>query len=153
MLLASTDPRLFHLDWDRLCELLGALVVLSLLVERALAPIFEHRAYLARFGQRGVKEFIAAGLSLAICIGWDFDAVSVILLREKTTFFGKLITALVLAGGSKGSIRLFRDILGFQSTAYAEYQAKRALVAEPDPNPAPPPATVPEGRRRMAKSP
>lgn len=47
------DPNLFHLDWDRTIEVLAAIVVLSFFVERALALLFEHKWFIARFRNRG----------------------------------------------------------------------------------------------------
>ena len=37
------DPNLFHLDWERVGEVLTAIVVLSFVLERALAVPFESR--------------------------------------------------------------------------------------------------------------
>jgi len=42
-----------------------------------------------------------------------------IFLKEKVTFPGVVITGAIVAGGSKGSVKLFRDLLGFRSTAEA----------------------------------
>jgi hypothetical protein len=37
------DPNLFHIDLERLFEVLMAIVVLSFFVERALSLLFGHR--------------------------------------------------------------------------------------------------------------
>lgn len=120
------DPNLFHLDWQRTVEVLAAIVVLSFVVERALALLFEHRAFVRAFDRRGVKEPIAFLVALGACLYWDFDAVSMIILQEKTSLAGAVLTAGVIAGGSKGAIKLFRDVLGFKSRAYAEYEKELA---------------------------
>lgn len=120
------DPNLFHLDWQRTFEVLAAIVVFSFIVERALVVVFEHRAFVRAFDRRGVKEPIAFLVALAVCFYWDFDAVSMIILREKTSLAGEVLTAAVIAGGSKGAIKLFRDVLGFKSRAYAEYEKELA---------------------------
>ena len=112
-----TDPNLFHVDWDQLLEVIAAVVVLSFVVERGLALIFEHRWYVARFKERGLKAPIAFGVSLLICISWNFDLVSVLLKSEAVGFVGMVLTAGVIAGGSKASIKLFRDIMDVQSDA------------------------------------
>lgn len=111
------DPNLFHVDWDQLLEVTAAVVVLSFVVERGLALIFEHRWYVARFKERGFKAPIAFGVSLLICINWGFDLVSVLLKSEAVGFVGMVLTAGVIAGGSKASIKLFRDLMGVQSDA------------------------------------
>lgn len=119
------DPNLFHLDWDRTFEVLAAVVILSMFLERALALLFENRRFIDRVGDAPVKELIAFGLAAAVCFFWRFDSVSMIVLRGKTTPWGELITAGVIAGGSKGSIKLFRDVLGFKSTAYREKEESK----------------------------
>lgn len=67
-----------------------------------------------------IKELVATAVALSICWARDFDAVAIILLSKETGFPGVLVSALVVAGGSKASVKLFRDILGFQSTAYRD---------------------------------
>ncbi len=112
-----TDPNLFHVDWDQLLEVMAAVVVLSFVVERGLALIFEHRLYVARFKGAGLKAPIAFGVALLICISWDFDLVSVLLKSDAVGFVGMVLTAGVIAGGSKASIKLFRDLMDVQSDA------------------------------------
>lgn len=119
------DPNAFHLDWERLIEVLAAIVVLAFVLERALSIIFEHRLYIDHAKGRGLKEFIAFGLALLVCWQWDFDAMSMIILKDQTTLIGELITAGVIAGGSKGSVKLFRDIMGFRSSYYNEKENDR----------------------------
>ncbi len=43
---AATDPNLFRLDWERTIEVLAAIVLLSMLLERALSLVFESRLYI-----------------------------------------------------------------------------------------------------------
>lgn len=45
---ALRDPDLFHLDWEHTFEVLAAVFILAFVVERALAPLFENRWWLAR---------------------------------------------------------------------------------------------------------
>jgi hypothetical protein len=114
------DPNLFHVDWERLFEVLVSIVVLSFLVERALAVIFESRLYIdavEKWKAKGLKEFIALVVGIVICVIWDFDAISMIFLKEKVTWFGAAVTGAVVAGGSKASIKLFKEMLGFMSDA------------------------------------
>ncbi len=54
------------------------------------------------------------------CWIWNFDAVSIILLRDQTTRLGELVTAAVIAGGSKASIGLFRELMRIRSDAEKE---------------------------------
>ena len=129
------DPNLFHLDWERVFEVLVAIVVLSFLIERALSVLFETPFFVNKVDtqgngiiRKGIKELIAIIVSIIVCIIWEFDAISMVFLKEKVTIFGAAITGGIVAGGSKGSLKLFRDILGFMSSAeklrQAEFKAK-----------------------------
>ena len=46
LLSQEIDPNLFRLDWERLLEVLATIVVLSLILERALAVIFESKSFI-----------------------------------------------------------------------------------------------------------
>ena len=113
-------PDLFAVNWDTLGEALALVVVLSIIVERALSVIFEHRKFIDRFDESNVKEFIAFAVALGIVYYWGFDIISIIFVGEKNTWIGLAITALVIAGGSKGSIKLFHDVMGVKSSARKE---------------------------------
>ena len=119
------DPNLFHLDWERTGEVLAAVVLLSMLLERALSPFFESAWYIRRLQHKELKELIAFIVAATVCWSWKFDAVSMIVLAEKTNPFGYLMTGAIVAGGSKGSIRLFREALGFKSTARKRYEDEK----------------------------
>ena len=112
------DPNLYHLNWDRLIEVLATVVVMSMLLERALAILFEYRPFVNKYDKKGVKEPITLVIAFLICRFWDFDAISMIILRETTSVFGQIITAGIIAGGAKGSIKLFRDVMNWRSKAY-----------------------------------
>ena len=111
------DPNLFHVDMGRLFEVLIAIIVLSFFLERALAVLFEHRLWTGRMNGRGFKAPIAFAVALGVCWYWDFDAISTTILADQTSFPGHLITAGVIAGGSKASIKLFHDMMGAMSDA------------------------------------
>jgi len=139
------DPNLFHFDWERTIEALVGIIILSFIVERACALLFESRWWIIHFedarvgrvstgqgnndstnsaelkllpGQRyPLKEAISFILALVICYVWSFDAVSIILLSEQTSLAGIIITAFVIAGGSKASIKLFHNVFNIKSNA------------------------------------
>jgi hypothetical protein len=142
------DPNLFQLDYGRLGEVLTAIVALAFFLERALAILFEHRVFATRFGGSGLKAPIAFIVALGICRQWHFDAISMTILADQTNFFGYAITAAVIAGGSKASVKLFHDV--FNTMSDAERFRKQFAGANDrrqphraDPSPAP--ALVPEG--------
>lgn len=129
------DPNLFHLDWDRTFEALLVIVVLSFLVERALAVLFESRLFLSWAkkredeGRGSAKGLIAFAVSALVCVFWKLDAFSIILLQEHTTTLGAILTGAVVAGWSKAFVKLFVDVLGVRSTAYREIKEGKAPPA------------------------
>ncbi len=112
------DPNLFHMDWDRLIEVLATIVVMSILLERALAILFEWRPYVKKFDGKGTKQPVALVVAFLVCRFWEFDAISMIILQEQVTMFGQVVTAAIIAGGAKGSMKLFRDVMNWKSKAY-----------------------------------
>jgi hypothetical protein len=126
------DPSLFRLDWSQVTEVLAAVVVLSFIVERALAPVFESKLFVDRAASRGFKEPIAFGVALFVCWRWQIDVVSVVLHGDRVEGAGIVITAAVIAGGSKASLKLFRDVLGIESE-HARQKRTRALPPSPAP--------------------
>ena len=118
------DPNLFFIDWERVFEALATIVVLAFVLERGLAVIFESRYYINRIENKHIyiKEFIALVVGIVVCEIWHFDAISMVLLKAKTTWFGAAVTGAIVAGGSKASIKLFRDVFHFMSSAEDERQ-------------------------------
>lgn len=138
------DPNLFHLIYERLIEVLIGIVFLSLLIERALAILFESRWFIEKTEsgdvvkelrklnqdkdpsenqlkqkkKKGLKESIAFIVSVAVCWTIHFDAITIgFASNDTTTIYGYFLTGAIIAGGSKGSIKLFRDWMGFMSSA------------------------------------
>lgn len=123
------DPNLFAIDGERVAEVLLAIILLSFFIERALALLFEHRAFAIKLARRGLKEPLALLVSFVVCRYWDFDAISVVFVKEHTQFWGHLITAAVVAGGSKASTKLFRDVMGVMSNSEKARQKLEAADA------------------------
>lgn len=111
------DPALFRIDFAVLTEILITIIVLAFFVERALSLVFEHRYYVKHLGKKGWKEPVAFLLALVVCVGWKFDAIAVLLYGDSPTPVGYGITAAIVAGGSKASIKLFHDLMKVKSTA------------------------------------
>lgn len=121
------DPNLFHLDWDRLAEVLATIIVLAFILERALALLFESRGFVgSQLDLHGGKEIIAFIVAAAVCIYWKFDSISMIVLRDHATIWGDLITGGIIAGGRRASIKLFQDVLNIKSSAVRQKQAVQA---------------------------
>jgi hypothetical protein len=94
-------------------SVLFQIVMAAFIVERALALIFEwdvwdflvkHAPWLS-----GAKEVIAFGTSYIICQTANFDALKT-LFNSNPSEIGRVITALVIAGGSKGAMKLMQDV-------------------------------------------
>ena len=120
------DPTQFHIDWAVLGEVLGTIIVLAFFVERALSLVFEHRGFIARFDKKGVKEPIAFAVALGTVVFWQFDALSILLSADKNSWVGYVLTAAVIAGGSKASIALFHDLMNARSSILKESSAATA---------------------------
>ncbi len=112
------DPNLFHLDWERAGEVLATVVIMSFMVERGLAVVFESKWFIKRYAETCPKELIALLAGALVCIAWRFDAISMIILTDHTTIPGELLTGAVVAGGSKASLKLFHDVLDVRSSAH-----------------------------------
>lgn len=153
------DPNLFHLDLERAGEALIALVLLSFLIERALALLFESRTFIERTEDgdivmkmrkippddtkdiekyskqkkvRGLKETIAFIVSVIVCWAMHFDILSIIFVSsDKTTILGYIVTGAIVAGGSKASIKLFKDVMKFRSSAEEERMQIKQMLTNP----------------------
>jgi hypothetical protein len=135
------DPNLFNIDYERLIEVLSGIVLLSLLVERSLALLFESKFFIElvepydvivkireKRGEnltglsdkkksfKGLKELITLIVSFFVVWLVHFDALTIIFASSETVrISGMIITAAIIAGGSKGSIALFQNWLGWMS--------------------------------------
>jgi hypothetical protein len=118
------DPNLFRLDWERTFEAVTAIVVLSFLVERALALVFENRRLLRLFDNSGMKEVIAFAVATWVCWYAQFDALSIIILAERISVPGIVLTGAVVAGGSKASVKLFQELMGVHSDAVKDKKTR-----------------------------
>lgn len=94
-------------------SVLFQIVMSAFIVERALALIFEWDVwdFLVKKAPwlAGTKEVIAFGTSYLICQTANFDALKT-LFNSNPSETGRIISALVVAGGSKGAIKLMQDV-------------------------------------------
>lgn len=137
------DPYIFEfaIDYNLLTEVLITIVIFSFFIERALSPIFESAPFIKWYDpagetesgtestgskKRGVKEIIAIAVSITAVVFWNFDAITILLKSyNEPQVFGYVVTGLIIAGGSKASIKLFKDTLGFMSSAEKVRQQKK----------------------------
>jgi len=112
------DPKFFAIDYQQTLEVLSAMLLLALVVERSLAVVFESKYY-APLHDTGLKPFIVLGLSLFLVHMFNMDMLAIVFSQEKTSWTGFVMTAAVIAGGTKGIIKLMTDVLkipGYKDT-------------------------------------
>jgi hypothetical protein len=130
----------FAVDYSVLFDILSLIVVLSFFVERALSVIFESALFISWYDpvyeqavnpnpkiaidappkkkKKGIKELISIIVSVILVYNIEFNALAILMKNENVSeVMGYFITGLIIAGGSKASIKLFSDIMDFRSTA------------------------------------
>lgn len=101
---------------------LALLVVLAMLLERALALIFDYH-WFQEFSKKreGLKTPIAFLVSWFTCVHVNFDVLCQLFKNSGgvaiPSQIGILITSAVVAGGSAGAITLFQGVLNFSRDA------------------------------------
>ena len=101
-------------DWFVLVSAqLVKLVFLSMILERGLYFIFDYSLWRERIERKGIRAPVSLAAAGSIVYYYDFDIlVPTLDPGAGSTFFGLCITALIVAGGSAGAIKLFQDFLG-----------------------------------------
>jgi len=97
---------------------LTILFVVAVLLENALAVLFNWRVFLTFFNLRGVKTLVMIAVSWAAVSVFDINVVAALLAAynkrpPETEVLSSLLTALILAGGSSGVHNLM-VALGFR---------------------------------------
>ena len=106
---------------------LAALAVIVLVVESALATIFQWRLYRMLFNNRAVKTLVMVAVGLTVVLGFHYDIFARLVALATSgstaaTWSGKVSTglsALIIAGGSAGVNTLLQR-LGIRSPVQAE---------------------------------
>lgn len=122
-----------YAEFIRVLGDLSRLVVLSIILERGLAFIFEHDWFDAAFYRKvpdaatgvvtkqsklpGLKGVIALASALGVCFLYDFNVVGTLFGATQIDRIGITMTAVVLAGGSAGAIAVFQGFLNMSKEA------------------------------------
>ncbi len=110
-------------------EVLVVFLVLAVIFEVALTPVFNWRWFLIWCEGRGYKVPITFGLALYIFWSYDLDIVRDVLVAlghpANFSFTGQVLTALLIAGGSDGVFRIFTK-LGIRNPLERAKKAKEA---------------------------
>ncbi len=113
-------------------EVLLVFLVLSVIFEVALTPIFNWRVFVARFEGQGVKTPLTVILALLVFWTYDLDVLRDVLValgyKATLTFWGQVITALLIAGGSDGVFRVFTT-LGIRNPTERKIKTEQAQAA------------------------
>jgi len=114
------------------------LFLLAVLLESALAIIFNWRPFIESFNARATRPLVSFGVALAFVVYFNFDAVTGLMNAVQKTalpanWFGQVLTAAILAGGSAG-VNTMLVALGFrelktQDTAAPKLDLTQAWVA------------------------
>ena len=131
-----TAPWLQPEQYEAVLGALALVVILAMLLERALAVIFEWSVLRDWLKEKRLRVPIALIASYVICVWGQFDVLSVVFAKtggySGASSFGTFATAAVIAGGSKGAILLFQGVLGFGREAVnARIAAKATKPAKP----------------------
>lgn len=102
------------------------LVILSMIIERALAIVFDMEKLQPAIKKFDLKPIVAIVVSVLVCgvMGFNLPQVLVSTCGAECTpdgfkdgawkGLGIVLTGFVVAGGSAGAVKLFQDILGFR---------------------------------------
>jgi len=125
------------------------LIFSSFAVERGLSVVFESRPFLARFGHtfnyKVTFAFITSLIFVFLTNVHVIDLMSEssqayienVITRYESEYIGKFLltlsyifTALIVAGGSKASLKLFRDVMSVQSLVAQNTRASSSISSE-----------------------
>ena len=107
-----------NLNWEQIGEVLVLLFVISVVFETALTPIFNWRVF-ARFCEgKGWKTPITVIAAVALLWNYDIDIFKHVIdafaeqgdAAAPSTFLGRVITGLLVAGGSGAVFNVFTKL-------------------------------------------
>ncbi len=138
------------MSWNAFGQSMLLLIMASFLVERSLAVIFETRFYILKFGaNRQLKPLIAIFYATAFVAVIDINLAEVIrqagdenadysytwtgdYVDQIRNVLVVILTGIFIAGGSKASLKLFRDVWDIKSSEEAtRNQSITAVPADP----------------------
>ena len=119
---------LASIDGDHTWKILYLITVLAFMIERALAVIFEHRIWLRWFERfKGTKELVTLFVAYKIVAWAHFDALA-LLMDRPSVGKSQFLTALIVAGGSKGAIKLMQEYLDIRKPEIREIEKKKKRI-------------------------
>ena len=132
---SAADPPANEFSPETLAKALRILAiafVVAVLLESGLAVLFNWRPFLLLFDARGVRTIISVIFAYIFVTAFDLDIVRYLVaaysnLPQQSEFGSRLISALIMAGGS-GGVNKMLVALGFRQIKTAEQ-----VVSKPEP--------------------
>ena len=145
-----------NVNWEAIGNVLALLFVISIVFETALTPIFNWRLFAKYCEGKGAKTPITIIAAVALLWGYDIDIFKHVIdafagtaaTESSSNFIGRIMTGLLIAGGSGAIFNIFTKI-GLRSPdklakKAAQARGQTALVkpqvpqAQAPTNPVPP---------------
>ena len=127
--------------WEQIGEVLALLFVISLVFETALTPIFNWRFFAKHFEGKGVKTPLTIAAAVALLWSYDIDIFKHIIdafaeddAKTSSNFVGRVMTGLLVAGGSGAIFNIFTKM----KLRDPDKLAEKAAQARGQPAPAKP---------------
>lgn len=129
-----------QVNWDQIVNILMVLLVISVVFETALTPLFNWRIFARHCEGKGVKTPITILAAIALLWSYDIDIFRNIIdafnnISEKSgapnstesssSLFGRIMTGFLVAGGSGAIFNIFRK-LGLRDPKQIQQKAKEA---------------------------
>ena len=131
---AATESATPVTDLNKVGEVLIVILVLSVVFEVALTPVFNWRVYLKHAEGKGYKTPLLIGTALLVFWSYDLDIIRDLLVAlghtASLTFGGQVLTALLIGGGSDGVYRIFTK-LNIRNPAERKEKTAQARAAMP----------------------
>jgi hypothetical protein len=117
------EPAYFGIDSEVALEVIGGIIVFSVVIERLFSVLFEWRVILRVIRDKGIKEPVILVTTFGAVYYYGFDALAILFQHDEASIVGYVLTTGIIAGVCKGWTKLFRDKLGWQSRAARELDA------------------------------
>ena len=122
-----------NVNWEAIGEILALLFVISIVFETALTPIFNWRIFAKYFEGKGVKTPVTIVAAVALLWGYDIDIFKHIIdafaaggaAPSTSTFPGRIMTGLLVAGGSGAIFNIFAK-MGLRNPKELAKKAEKA---------------------------
>jgi hypothetical protein len=131
---AAPQPQMDAATYSASFRLLFELFVLAVLIESGLSVIFNWRPFKELFDSRGMKTLVSLTFSFVFVSVFDLDMTTALVnvyagTNDPVNLPGKVVTALVLSGGSSG-VNNILVALGFRQISDRPEDKKRPPATE-----------------------